>query len=96
VLSWTPPPVIFGEAHLRRILAAYGHLLRAHLTFAKERNPIRNLVGAIRSRAMGLLLIAIGICNAFYLVIWLARVDSPRFGDFFGLWTFAAPLRVVA
>jgi Glycosyltransferase family 87 len=49
---------------------------------------MRMLVGGIRPRAMRLLLVAIGVYDALYLGIWLARSDSPRFGDFFGLWTF--------
>lgn len=51
---------------------------------------MRMLVGVIRPRAMGLLLVAIGVYDALYLGMWLARGDSPRFGDFFGLWMFGA------
>ena len=59
-------------------------------------NACRPSVGAMTglrsfdggSRLVPWVVTAIGAYDALYLGLWLARGDSPRFGDFFALWTF--------
>ena len=41
-------------------------------------------------RVVVLGLVVTGLYDLFYLAVWLVHARTPRFGDFFGLWSFGA------